>query len=209
MSFFPSSQTNNIPDLRSFHFAFVEFVSQIVKYYDDLTNTDVDFCREMQKAEVVYGFSEKELTNLNSENETEALISVYFDQDNLSDISLPHFKGRHFAEQFRLPYFIYIRTLKINEATTFAESNEYMRISKMFSILEKAVANDDFTLSITPNSIVYNDVIQHSLSDKTVTINSGSNSIIERFSIVSESYNNRQYAVGRSSFLIHFTQNNL
>lgn len=206
MAYTPSQQPNNIVDLRDFHFSVVEFVNQICAYYNALTNSDPEFCREMQKTIVSYGFSEEELTKLNTTNGAESLISIYYDADDVSNISLPYNKGRQLSDQFRLPYYLYIRTLKVSTATTFAQSNEYMRISKMFQILSKALTNDNFVLTIVPNTISYKGTIQASLSTKPVTINSGSNSAIGTYSIQQETLNSRQYAVGRASFVFHLRQ---
>lgn len=209
MTYTPSQQTNNIVDLRDLHFSVIEFVNQICTYYNELTNVNSDFCREMQKTVVSYGFSEEELTKINNNNGSEALISIYYDADDVSSISLPYNKGRQLSDQFRLPYYIYIRTLKISTATTFAQSNEYMRISKMFQVLSKALTNDNFVLTITPNEINYKGTVQTDLSNKPVTINSGSNSAIGTYAIQQETLNSRQYAVGRALFMFHLRQNTI
>jgi len=208
MPYIPNQQTNNIIDLRDMHFSVVEFVNQILTYYQGLTVVDPNFCREMQNAKVVLGYSEESLTQLNTGTGIESLISIYYDQDDLSSISLPYLKGRHLSDQFRIPYLVYIRTLKVPNATTFSQSNEYMRISKMFEILCKAMTNDNFTITVVPSSILYNTVAQVGLSDDPVTINSGSNTSIGNYSI-QEEFVKRQYAVGRWSFVIHLRQNKL
>lgn len=207
MTYTPNQQLNNIPDLRDFHFCTVEYINRICTYYNNLSTGDNNFCREMQKIVVSYGFSEEELTKLNSQNGSEALLSVYFNSDDTASLSLPYERGRHLGDQFRLPYYLYIRTLKISSATTFAQSNEYMRISKMFQILTQALTNDNFSLTISPSTIIYKGVVQSTLSNKPVIMNSGSNSSIGTYRIQQETLNSRQYAVGIASFVFHFRQN--
>lgn len=211
MTYTPSRQTNNVPDLRDMHFSMYQLLTDIFAYYDTLTSSDPLYSFAMQKAKVVFGFSEEELVELsNSSNDTRSLISLYYDDLDTANISLPYQSGRQIDTSFRLPYNIYIRTLSTSDATLdYALAHEYMRINKIITELDKALTNDGYTQTIAPNTIEYNGVAQTSLSEKEVAINCGSNSIIGVPILRQETLNNRQFRVGIRKYAIHFKQQNI
>lgn len=205
MTYLPKYNQNQINNFNDFHFSLWQLIKEILAYYNTLVVGKENYCREMQKGAVFFGYSDQNLNVLNNNSQIEWLLTIQYDVTNTANIINNSRQSFSELKKVVLPYQFNIRCLPTNLATK-SQADPKFRIETIFNKLEKDLCNSDFKFEIIPNTIQYQGVIQTELSNKKVYINCQSNKLLDNRFVDNEAINNRQFVVGVETFQICFKQ---